>query len=223
MTSVDWAPNTNRLVTCSEDRNAYVWTQKDGGWKPTLVILRINRSATHVKWSPLEDKFAVASGAKVVSVCYFEEDNDWWVSKHIKKHKSTVLFVDWHPNNFLLATGCTDFKARIFSALVKGVDKKPKELPMGLTLEQCAFGECLMEIDSAQSWVHCVKFSPSGRQLAFVGHDSTISFCDVTNNQNQAQRFKHTGLPFQTLMWITERSVVAAGHEYSPFLFQQGS
>ena len=49
-----------------------------------------------MKWSPKENKFAVASGAKVVSVCYFEEDNDWWVSKHIKKHKSTVLFVDWY-------------------------------------------------------------------------------------------------------------------------------
>jgi actin related protein 2/3 complex subunit 1A/1B len=22
---IDWAPNTNRIVTCSADRNAYVW------------------------------------------------------------------------------------------------------------------------------------------------------------------------------------------------------
>ncbi len=36
-----------------QDRNAYVWTQQGGKWKPTLVILRINRAATHVKWSPL--------------------------------------------------------------------------------------------------------------------------------------------------------------------------
>jgi len=85
VTGIDWAPKTNRIVTCSQDRNAYVWTLKDGQWKPVLVILRINRAATHCKWSPEENKFAVASGAKCVSVCYFEEDNDWWVSKHIKK------------------------------------------------------------------------------------------------------------------------------------------
>lgn len=36
-------------------------------WKPTLVLLRINRAATYVKWSPKEDKFAVASGARWVS------------------------------------------------------------------------------------------------------------------------------------------------------------
>lgn len=113
MTSVDWAPKSNRIVTCSQDRNAYVWTL-DGAshqWKPTLVLLRINRAATFVRWSPEEDKFAVASGSRCISVCYFEEDNDWWVGKHIKKPiRSTVLSLDWHPNNVLLAAGCADMK-----------------------------------------------------------------------------------------------------------------
>lgn len=39
-------------------------------WKPTLVLLRINRAATHVRWSPNEDKFAVASGARCVDLLY---------------------------------------------------------------------------------------------------------------------------------------------------------
>ena len=61
----------------------------------------------------LERKFAVGSGARNVSVCYFEEDNDWWVAEHIKKPiRSTVTSVDWHPNSILLAAGSTDFKAR---------------------------------------------------------------------------------------------------------------
>ena len=70
ITSIDWAPNSNRIVTASQDRNAYVWQQtndQDAGklvWKPTLVLLRINRAATHVRWSPNEEKFAVASGAR---------------------------------------------------------------------------------------------------------------------------------------------------------------
>lgn len=53
---IDWAPKTNRIVTCSADKNAYVWTQKeDGKWDqyPAWVLLRINRAATCVKWSPL--------------------------------------------------------------------------------------------------------------------------------------------------------------------------
>ncbi|KAJ1910816.1 ARP2/3 actin-organizing complex subunit Sop2, partial [Tieghemiomyces parasiticus] len=112
VTSIDWAPKTNRIVTCSQDKNAYVWNYDGQAWKPTLVHLRINRAATFAKWSPNEDKFAVASGARCISVCYFGEDNDWWVSKHIKKPlTSTVLCLDWHPNNVLLAAGSADMKA----------------------------------------------------------------------------------------------------------------
>jgi actin related protein 2/3 complex subunit 1A/1B len=53
VTGIDWAPNTDRIVSCSQDRNAYVWTFAQGEWKPALVILRINRAATSCKWSPL--------------------------------------------------------------------------------------------------------------------------------------------------------------------------
>ena len=77
LAGIDWAPKSDRIVTCGADRNAYVWSQKDGVWKPTLVILRINRAATFVTWSPLENKFAVGSGARLISVCYFESENDW--------------------------------------------------------------------------------------------------------------------------------------------------
>ena len=52
VTSIDWAPKTNIIATCGEDRNAYVWNWNGSLWKPTLVILRINRAATCVKFSP---------------------------------------------------------------------------------------------------------------------------------------------------------------------------
>ena len=85
----------------------------------------------------------ISVGAKLVAVCYYDQDQDFWVSdktrlvmtcgrmirakvklnlfllqvaKHIKKNiRSTVTSLDWHPNNILIAAGCTDFKARIFS------------------------------------------------------------------------------------------------------------
>ena len=132
---MDWAPKSNQLVTCAavstfakflvillscyfvvgQDRNAYVWTLTGNEWQPMLVILRINRAATMVKWSPngkscnvvscpnstaqsiigqilgtkihverlimifvfTENKFAVGSSARLISVCYFEQENNW--------------------------------------------------------------------------------------------------------------------------------------------------
>lgn len=217
VTSIDWAPKTNRIVTCSHDRNAYVWTQEGGQWKPVLVILRLNRAATHVRWSPEENKFAVASGSKCVSVCYFEEDNNWWVSKHIKKHRSTVLALDWHPNNALLATTCSDYKARIFSAYIKGVDSKLPNTPFGNKLP---FGEMFAEID-CPAWTLSTKWSPNGNLLAYTAQDSTLNVADISSGTPQVDRIALNDLPLRDLLWINDNSIVGVGYDCAPFLFQK--
>ncbi|WP_395241824.1 hypothetical protein, partial [Salmonella sp. s51933] len=67
-------------------------------------------------------------------------------------------------------------------------------------------------------WVHSVSFSANGDKLAWVGHDSSIS---VVAAANQAQIYTVKGefLPLLTCTWITNNSVVAAGHDYVPLLF----
>ncbi|XP_021110455.1 actin-related protein 2/3 complex subunit 1A isoform X1 [Heterocephalus glaber] len=218
ITGIDWAPKSDRIVTCGADRNAYVWSQKDGIWKPTLVILRINRAATFVKWSPLENKFAVGSGARLISVCYFESENDWWVSKHIKKPiRSTVLSLDWHPNNVLLAAGSCDFKCRVFSAYIKEVDEKPASTPWG---SKMPFGQLMSEFGGSGTggWVHGVSFSASGSRLAWVSHDSTVSVADASKSV-QVSTLKTEFLPLLSVSFVSESSVVAAGHDCCPMLF----
>jgi len=216
VTSVDWAPESNRIVSCGVDRNAYVWTEQEGQWKPTLVIVRLNRAATYVKWSPNEDKFAVASGARLISVCYFEKENDWWVSKHIKKPiRSTVLSLDWHPNNVLLAAGSSDFKTRIFSAYIKEIEAKPSETVWG---KKMPFGHCMIEISNGGGgWVHSVAFSPSGNKIAWVGHDSSISV--QSGGAKDVATLKGEFLPFLSCIWITENTLVAAGHDFLPMIY----
>jgi len=215
VTGIDWGKSKNRIVSCSQDRNAYVWTFENGKWKPVLVILRINRAATQCKWSPQENKFAVASGAKLVSVCYFEEDNDWWVSKHIKKAKSTILTLDWHPNNVLLATGGTDKRVRVFDASIKGVDKSrgPSPFPEG------QFGDELLGVDSpAGGWVQATRFSPNGNVLGFVCMDSTVNFVDLAGSKQVVSIFWDS-LPFVDGLFINDSTFVAVGHDNTPVSF----
>ncbi|KAI8050484.1 WD40-repeat-containing domain protein [Syncephalis plumigaleata] len=218
VTGIDWAPETNRIVTCSQDRNAYVWTQEaNGAWKPTLVLLRINRAATHVRWSPNEDKFAVASSARCVAICYFEEDNDWWVSKHLKKPiRSTVLCVDWHPNNVLLAVGSSDMRAYVLSAYIKGVDKKPPPSPWG---EKLPFNTvCAEYVNPSGGWIHSVAFSPSGDALAFAGHDACITF--AYPGTGTVTTIHTERLPYLSIVWINENRLVAVGHDCAPAFFE---
>lgn len=219
VTGIEWAANSNRIVTCGADRNAYVWTFEDGKWKPSLVILRINRAATTVKWSPLENKFAVGSSARVISVCYFDEENNWWVSKHIKKPiRSTITCLDWHTNNILLAAGSSDFKARVFSAYVKEVEDKPTSTAWGTKM---TFHNLMAEFSNGGGgWVHSVSFSPSGDKLAWIGHDSSVSVADAANG-NRLSVIKGNFLPLIDVSWVTENSMVAGGFDCCPKLFTQ--
>ncbi|XP_041362709.1 actin-related protein 2/3 complex subunit 1A-B-like isoform X2 [Gigantopelta aegis] len=218
VTGIDWAPTSNRIVTCGADRNAYVWNPiSEGKWKPMLAILRINRAATCVKWSPKEDKFAIGSGARLISVSYYEEDNDWWVSKHIKKPiRSTVTCLDWHPNNVLIAAGSSDFKARVFSGYIKEVESKPGPCSWGTKMP---WGTLMAEFSNGGGgWVHSISFSPSGDRLAWVGHDSSVSVVDAANG-NKLAIIKDNFLPFMGVTWVTENSLVAGGYDCNPMVF----
>lgn len=186
------------------------------------MLLRINRAATHVRWSPDETKFAVGSGARVISVCYFEEENNWWVSKHLKKPiRSTILSVSWHPNSVLIAAGSADAHARVFSGFIKGVDKRPEPSVWG---ERLPFNTvCGEYTNSSGGWVHDVAFSPSGDALAFVAHDSsvTVVYPDGPDAPPKSVVTVTTQmLPFMSLIWTTENQIVAAGYDCHPVVFE---
>lgn len=200
ISSIDWSATTNKIVTCSHDRNAFVWTYNPDTniWTPALVILRIDRAAIDVKWSACGKKFAVASGSKCISICTYEETNDWWVCKMIKKKfKSSVLSVAFHPTNSqLLACGSSDFKARVLSTYSSDIDGEgmmdggdvcffredfspdyltitPEHVPEMKKRLSLPFGEAYLEIPSI-GWVHDIAWSPSGDSLAFCSHDGEV-------------------------------------------------
>jgi len=221
ITGIDWGHSKDRIVTCGADRNAYVWERNSNGkgWKPCLVILRFNRAATCVKWSPSENKFAVGSAARVISVCYFESENDWWVSKKIKKPlRSTVTCLDWHPNNYLVAAGASDFHTRVFSAYIKEVEEKPNSTIWG---KKMPFGNLMADF-GGNGWVHDVSFSASGDKIAWVSHDSTVSVADASQNMSVSS-LRTDFLPFMTCTWTNPTKIVTAGYDCCPMLFNFSS
>uniref|UniRef100_A0AAQ5YIU7 Actin-related protein 2/3 complex subunit n=1 Tax=Amphiprion ocellaris TaxID=80972 RepID=A0AAQ5YIU7_AMPOC len=183
ITGIDWAPESNRIVTCASDRNAYVWTMKD---------------------------------ARLISVCYFEKENDWWLSKHIKKPiRSTILSLDWHPNNILLAAGSADLHCRVFSAYIKDIEDKPGPTAWGAKMP---FGEVLLEQKDCGGWVHSVSFSPSGDQLACVTHSSSVIVVDAAQSK-QVTQLTTEHLPMLSVLHVSPTELMAAGHDSCPYQF----
>lgn len=222
VSAIDWHPETNLIVTSGHDRNAYVWKLDGDEWKPTLVILRINRAATSVRWCPNGNKFAVTSGAKCVPICHFEEANDWWISKMIKKHKSTVLCISWSPNNKFVVTGSTDFKCRIFSAYIEGVDEESND---GYSWGKANdFGQVLAEFDQAKAWVNGVSWSPCGGQVVFTGHGSSSHFVtlDTDNAKNSdVQGVYSKFLPNLACEFMSSEYVVMCGFDMNPQAYEK--
>ncbi|KAG4920933.1 hypothetical protein JHK84_049784 [Glycine max] len=225
----------------------YVWNLEGSEWVPTLVILRLNRAALCVQWSPKgmnpslpslgcnvnigglilhwatfalpysENKFAVGSGAKTVCICYYEQENNWWVSKLIRKrHDSSVTSVSWHPDNILLATTSTDGKCRVFSTLIKGVDAKDSKKG---TSSDSKFGELIVQLDLSSSWTFGVKWSPSGNTLAYAGHNSMIYFVDDVGPSPLAQNVVFRDLPLRDVLFVSERKVIGVGFDCNPMVF----
>jgi len=222
VTGIDWAPGTNKIVTCSQDRNAYVWTEDKDGWHPALVILRLTRGCTSVKWSPKEDKFAVGSAALAISVCYWDPEGNWWVSRLIKNLTSTALTVSWHPNNFLLAVGGTDSQVTVYSAFVKNIDNS-KVASAGTAFGKFSPKEAVgmvMATFKSSGWITGISFSPSGNQCAWVSRSSTIEFLHCETPDLKTQVIKLRGLPLSSLFWANETTVLAGGHDCTPVLFQ---
>lgn len=222
VSGIDWCPETNLIVTCGHDRNAYVWKYDSGSdsWKPTLVILRINRAATCVKWSPAGNKFAVGSGAKCVPVCHFEQTNDWWISKMIKKHKSTVLSLAWCVNNKFIVTGSSDMKCRVFSAYMEGIDPAEDDGFGEVWPSQHQFGEVLAEFD-ARAWVHSVAWSPGGFRLAYAGHGSTIHFVQIlAGSEPVIQTLALPNLPYTDIAFVSDNALVATGFDMNVDVFE---
>lgn len=211
-----------RIVTCSQDRNAYVWEPlSDGTYRPTLVLLRINRAATCVTWAPNGYKFAVGSSARIIAVCYYEQENNWWVSKHIKKPiKSTINCLSWHENGVLLASGGTDGFMRIFSGFIKGLDSKDSvaNSPWG---SKFPFGSLIKEQYQGGAYIHDVQWRSNVERVAYVAHDGTLNILDSQGTSQSVNA--PDGLPYRTLLWINDHEILCSGYNCHPVMFSEAS
>jgi len=225
---LDWALESDRIVSCSEDRNALVWTRNDDKkFQPVLVMLRINFAATDVKWSFNENKFACCSCDRCVAICKFNAEQNWWASEHIKGFKSTATKVAWSPDSMTVAVASTDYKVRIANTFMREIDEKGAMSPfstLDLSKPNCKIGKkegILFEYESV-GWVRSVSYTPSGSTVAFVSQDSSIGFIEANEGNPVVQVIKTRTLPFLDVLCLTNDKVVAVGHDYSPYLFVRG-
>jgi len=108
-------------------------------------------------------------------------------------------------------------KLVFFGAFIKGVDKGNKSEVY--SAKPIGFGEVLSEFDS-QGWVHAAAFSPNGKVLAWTGHDSRVSFADISGAEPAVETVKLAGLPVTCITFVNDNTLIGAGHECNPIAFE---
>jgi len=190
------------LVSVSEDRTGFVWTQQGGAWIPSNVELKATRAPLCVAWSPDSDKFAVGTSGKDLSICTWQEDADAWVAKKVGKYKAAVGTLAWHPTSAYLAAGSFDCSCNVWDV-------------------NDTFGQSQVA-EGAASWINSVAFSEGGQFFAFAPNDSSVCFKDLQLGPDAAAcRVRWRGLPFLAIAFVGDSSLIACGYDKLPVLFQQ--
>lgn len=222
ISSVDWNNNAGdklQLVTCSHDRNAYVWElSKDNAglpvWKKTLVLLKLNRAATYVRWSPDGKKFTVATGTSKFRVCTYDERQNWWQSYNIDNGHPTSVNVEFMNDNRHIICASTDRHFGYY-ALDENEGKIEKDKKGKKQVKLC------LHDFSAQGWVNACTVSPSGTWVVFTSQDAYIRFIrtDQFEEEDKKNAFNISGLPFLSLQFISDTALIAGGFDCQPRLF----
>ena len=216
ISSCDWNHADDSIVTCSHDRNAYVWKfDKDSNeWKKQLVLLKLDRAATYVRWSPDGKQFVCATGSKKLRICHFEESQNWWQSMTLDNKHPTSLTAEFMPDNVHVISSATDRHMKYFTTdddeAVKCKDGKKKTL-----------NYCLAEF-SCQGWCNAVTRSPSGEWIAMTSQDSYIRFIksdELTQDSPPNRAHNIMGLPLLSLCFISDKALIGAGFDCAPRLF----
>uniref|UniRef100_A0A0E0K6W5 Arp2/3 complex 41 kDa subunit n=1 Tax=Oryza punctata TaxID=4537 RepID=A0A0E0K6W5_ORYPU len=209
-----WSPDHSMIAFCPNNNEVHIYKFFTDKWEKLHVLSKHDQIVSGIDW---KNKFAVGSGAKSVCICYYEQDNNWWISKVVrKKHESSVTSVAWHPNNILLATTSTDGKCRVLSTFIKGVDTRGSQAS---TSTDWKFGEQIAQLDLSSMWAFGVRWSPSGKTLAYAGHNSMIYFIDDVETSPAAQNLALRDLPLRDILFLSERTVIGVGFDCNPMIF----
>ena len=216
VTSVDWNHKTGQIISCSQDRNAYVWTFDEATrtWKKELVQLRLGKAATYCRWSPEGNSFAVATGTSKFKIGAWNEEQKWWQTNDYSNEEPTGLSVNFHPDSqHVLVSGTSrhcDYVTLLEEERTVKRGKNGKE-------ECYTLGEW-----SSQGWSNFSCFSPSGKWLAFASQDATIGFVrfeEIGAKDAKNRRININGLPLLTLAFLSETTLVGAGFDCAPRIF----
>ena len=215
--SVDWHPETNKIISSSHDKNIFVWSyEKDNDiWKPEIVIFKTKVSVLNVKWNKKGDKFTACTGCKLVGTGYFEKENNWWSCIQMKEHHSSVTCAKLDDSGLYLISGSTDNRIHISSGYVNEIDVNNNNKTDDKNNKT---DNRIIKTVKADAWVNDVCWLPSGLGVAAT-HDSTIYIIDKAVENYETILLTHS--PISHLLPISDNSFLAICYNRHIYIYEK--
>ena len=145
-----WSPDSEELVTASEDRRTLVWAT-DGTMIDEVSDIQtgVRGNVFSLEWNAADDR--ILAGGRF-SVHFFDTAGPTGPQKLLRPRGGKLMHMDWHPTDDKIAIGAGDATVYIWS---DGFRKK-------------------VVIDDYETFVGRVKWSPDGQQLATLSREAAV-------------------------------------------------
>jgi actin related protein 2/3 complex subunit 1A/1B len=188
VSGIDWNAHTNEILSCSHDKTSFVWTYSDKKWTPANVVATTKLGYLCCKWNSRGDKFCEGTSAKHLFIGYYNPDNNWWMARNIKVHKSSVVCCEIDPTSLFVISGSTDLRVYVSSCYIDFIDDKhlnDQTKPLAQN-----FGDVIHEF-RPNCWVNSVTWNPSGELGFAASQNATISVINYKEKKTDVVKCKH--------------------------------
>ena len=227
ISSLDWHPKTNLLLSASTDRSIIVWEQgkTSSDFQPQIGMIKEQKANLDATWNHDGTSFCVGSSSGNVYIGTYSEANNFWVAHSITKkpaHKASVVCVRFDPlSGRAVASASLDGSIQINSCCPKDATSSSAQGPFG---KVTSYGETLVNIQ-ANGWCNFISWSPNASQVAFGTQDCELNFAKVADAADGKAKIKPEKVnlrtnPLLSGHFLEEGKFVGSGFDKVPYLYE---
>ena len=216
ISGLDWHSKTNKILSCSYDKSSFVssYDKNKKNYISENVIVSTKLGFLTCSWNNRGDKFVLGSSNRQLIIGYFNKENNWWIGKNIKCHKSSVTCAKISTNNLFVISGSIDMKVYISSCYIKDVDEQFITNDMKNLIKD--FGIVIYEFNM-NSWVNCVNFNEHDIGYA-ASQNSIFVILNFKSDKNYVVKLKHS--PFVKILPKSYNEIYAVDYNRNIYIYE---
>jgi len=166
---IKFAPDGNKLATCSFNGKVQIYELDNGQWESSAELEGHESEVKSISWSADGNLLATCGRDKSVWIWECWEEGDYECSAVLTSHSADVKDVIFHPYDPILISASYDMTIKVY----KEIDSE---------------WDCIQTIVGHTDTVWAVDWSPDGKRIASVGSDNCLRIWKQNDGKYELER-----------------------------------